>query len=32
LSGERRRWPLSVHVRPYSFSKPKMRRFMWASA
>ncbi len=28
LSGERRRWPFSVQVRPYSFSRPKIRRFI----
>ena len=25
-SGESRRWPRNVHVTPYSFSRPKMRR------
>src|SRR5215470_19943206 len=28
LSGESRRWPLSVQVKPYSFSRPKIRRFI----
>ncbi len=27
-SGDRRRCPLNVHVTPYSFSSPKMRRSM----
>src|SRR5712692_7346150 len=27
LSGLRRRWPFRVQVRPYSFSRPKIRRF-----
>jgi hypothetical protein len=31
LSGDSRRWPLSVQVSPYSFSRPKILRFMvWA--
>ena len=25
-SGDRRRWPWNVHVTPYSFSMPKIRR------
>src|SRR5438128_2948906 len=28
LSGERRRWPFSVQVSPYSFSSPKILRFI----
>jgi hypothetical protein len=31
-SGDRRRWPFRVQVRPYSFSRPKIRRFIWVSA
>src|SRR3972149_4825896 len=32
LSGDRRRWPFRVQVSPYSFSRPKIRRFTPASA
>ena len=32
LSGDRRSWPPRMQVRPYSFSRPKIRRFIWVSA
>src|SRR5262245_6928733 len=31
-SGDRRRWPFRVQVRPYSFSRPKIRRFILVAA
>src|SRR5213596_2078196 len=32
LSGDMRRSPFRVQVRPYSFSRPKIRRVIWVAA